>query len=284
MMSSIHISTKVAGLIVTYNPNYELLSEVIESISKQVKRIVIVDNNSLNKAEIKKLISSHSLNDVTFVENSQNYGLAKAMNQGVERIGNGDIDWILFLDQDSVPSESYVTTLFTKIFSEYNGDLKKVLAIRSNETYTNSIMDKMFTASIKVVKSSIMSGSIVRRDVFQRIKFREYFCNDFIDTDFFFEIKRMGGLYLLYDAPLLRHRLGSPIKMFGKEVNYENPVRVYYMVRNSTILTLEGKGGIRLIIVGYSPLLLIVIRNGLKIALVTLLKALKDSILGKCVS
>lgn len=280
MLSSSGSLVKVACLIVTYNPDIKLLENVIDSVSVQINKIVIVDNNSTNQQEIHSLIVVYPANEFIFIENDQNYGTAKAMNQGVEYLRTRDIEWILFLDQDSVPSKSYISTLFGKIFEGYRGDPRKVMAIRSSETYTNSPVDNDFTASIREIKSSIMSGSVVRMNVFRDIKFREYLFMDFVDTNFYYELRKMGGIYLLYDFPLLEHRIGSQIIIFGKKMNYENPKRVYYMIRNSTVLTLEGRGGLKLIFVGYSPLLLIAIKNGLRVALLTLLKALKDSLFG----
>jgi hypothetical protein len=38
----------IVAIIVSYNPKIKRFKRVIESVSKQVRKIIIVDNNSLN--------------------------------------------------------------------------------------------------------------------------------------------------------------------------------------------------------------------------------------------
>ena len=88
------------------------------------------------------------------------------------------------------------------------------------------------------------SGTIIRVKCVKdkRIKIREGFFLDQADFDFFYEIKRLGFLTCIYVDELLEHKLGVPLLIGRKLLIYENSceVRYYLIVRNSTILLLEG--------------------------------------------
>lgn len=49
------IQKKVAAIIITYNPDLTILRESYTSLYKQVDKIILIDNNSTNYQELKKL-------------------------------------------------------------------------------------------------------------------------------------------------------------------------------------------------------------------------------------
>lgn len=52
-------SLKVSALLVSYNPDINRLSEVLNSIHSQVDHLVLVDNGSKNKNDILALIADY---------------------------------------------------------------------------------------------------------------------------------------------------------------------------------------------------------------------------------
>ena len=99
---------KVCVGIVTYNPNIQRLRESIESISKQVNEVVICDNGSFNVNEIKEIVNEYSCD---IIENSDNKGIAFALNELCKYAYENGYGWILTLDQDSVCPMSLVESL-----------------------------------------------------------------------------------------------------------------------------------------------------------------------------
>ena len=91
-------------IIVTYNPEHNLLMRQYESIRKQVSGIVYVDNCSTN------LVLPEG-NMVFHILNRRNEGLGKAQNQGIALARQKGATHILLLDQDSVASPFMVDTL-----------------------------------------------------------------------------------------------------------------------------------------------------------------------------
>lgn len=98
-------STICAG-IVTFNPNIQEIEENIKNLARQVEKIYIVDNCSKNTKFI-SCISQYC----TVIRNSENKGLAVALNQLVQHAQQDKYTHILLFDQDSTITDGYVTSL-----------------------------------------------------------------------------------------------------------------------------------------------------------------------------
>ena len=97
--------------IIIKNFIYNNLFELISTISNQVNYIIIVDNNSSDQLIFKKL----EFEKTYIIFNNQNFGIAKALNQGIKKAITLDCDWVITFDQDSKPK----TNIFP--FSSING-------------------------------------------------------------------------------------------------------------------------------------------------------------------
>ena len=89
-----------AAGIVLFNPDTERLKENISAIAPQVRDVILVDNGSENLTEITALTAEYS--NITYVRNDKNEGLARALNQIVDKAEELGVSWVLTLDQDTV--------------------------------------------------------------------------------------------------------------------------------------------------------------------------------------
>lgn len=80
----------IAG-IVLYNPDLGRLKENIESICKQVDKVILIDNGSDNIREIEDLIKEY-LNCI-LLKNGENMGIAYALNQILKYAYENDVKW-----------------------------------------------------------------------------------------------------------------------------------------------------------------------------------------------
>ena len=99
----------ICCLIITYNPNEDFFN-LINEIKNQVREIIVVDNNS-EKILKERLISFCSNSMTNLILNSENYGIAKALNQGIELAKAKKYEWVLIFDQDSKPFSNAVDIL-----------------------------------------------------------------------------------------------------------------------------------------------------------------------------
>lgn len=219
---------KIATVIVLYNPDLDRLYENINAVIRQTDCVILVDNNSSNIEQIKKMYSSNS--KIHFIFNDKNEGIAKALNQGIELCSEG-YEWVLTLDQDSVVPD-------TMIF-EY----KKYLSLKNVGILTPLICDR--NQKIKYNPKSeyeyldrcITSGSLTNIAVWDKCgKFDERMFIDVVDFEYCYRITwagykiiRINSVQLLHECGKIREIriLGYPIKIFN-----HSALRKYYFARN----------------------------------------------------
>jgi len=123
----------ICAIIVSHNPGEEFLSN-IQSTSSQVDKIVVVNNGSekltpdfFQKTKVEK--------GVYLINNSDNLGQGKALNQGTGWAISQGYEWVLLLDQNSIPEPLMVEELIKAYQAcPYR---EKLGIIASNCTYRN---------------------------------------------------------------------------------------------------------------------------------------------------
>jgi len=224
------IMKKIVAVITTFNPQMERFKCVLDAITNQCIKIIIVDNNSQNFENIKNLCSSY--NNVEIIRNDKNYGLGKALNEGIEFVKNDldHIDYILTLDQDSVV-KCNLREILSKFENIYNKTKVGIINLNSG----NKNGDEYYINNYPII-----SGSIVNPLVFcNGLRYREEFFMDQIDFDFDFQVRRLGYSLFSTATNCLSHQLG--VNKHNNKFSIEPPVRLYLMARNSFILLKERK-------------------------------------------
>ena len=125
--------------ITLYEPDVHRLLENIDAVLPQVDKLICVDNGSKNIAEIKDRIH-WKYPDVEIIENGENLGIARALNQMFEYAEAHVYDWVLTLDQDSVCPEN--------LMEEY----KKHLEIKDVGVLSPKMVDRNFEKEIETEK------------------------------------------------------------------------------------------------------------------------------------
>lgn len=105
----------LATVTVTYNPGLEVLKRQLEAIPPGCMK-VIVDNGSMNQNALRDLLGDSE--SIKLLLSPVNLGLAEAVNRGVAHAASlAGIEYVLLLDQDTVPSEGAVERLFSAMRS-----------------------------------------------------------------------------------------------------------------------------------------------------------------------
>ena len=219
---------KIGALIVTYNPDFDLLKHNINSIKHQVEIVRIVDNGSKNVPGIMELKNS-GLCDV--IINPKNEGLAKALNQGFDSLINDGCNWIITLDQDTSCPNGMVDS-----FKQFTKD---DVGIICPAVFYKGINYKMESnLRYEEIEACMTSANMVRVEAWKRVKgFNEAYFIDYIDNDFCMKL-RLAGYRIIRDwTKYITHELGSGKEYhFGKKViikTIHSPIRYYYMTRNN---------------------------------------------------
>lgn len=211
----------------------------------QVEEIIIVDDGNA-VANVEKLRRwFDGVSKVTVWHQPTNTGIAAALNIGVKIAHEKGYEWMLTLDDDSIPDKGMVERLceyFTRI-----GGPKPVGIIGMNMTVNNCL-----TASNKRAVSPawldkrgiITSGSLFSFRTYTTVgPFREEFFIDSVDYDFCMRARANGFRVIQVQEFGFTHFLGQSerfkLGFFTIDTVSHSPSRLYYDFRNSTILAKE---------------------------------------------
>jgi len=242
------IANKIIGVLWTYNSDVILLAKVIKCLMKSVNTAIVVDNGSRNFTKIEKVLKQFT--NIVLIRLRKNTGV-HALNIGIAEAIKMRAQWILLLDDDTLINPRILKESL-ELYTSLPENIRSRIA-------TISLMEGIPSKWLQCRKKLIayygpwmFSGTLIKAELVSRynILIRESFFLDQADFDFFWKIRNLGYYTTLYVDEGIKHRLGKPfrgprikIPLIGiLEINsYENPLRYYYIIRNSTILLLEKK-------------------------------------------
>jgi rhamnosyltransferase len=239
----------VCAIVVTYHPDAGLPKR-LSSVSAQAGAVVVVDNGSAD-AERSMLREAASDPKIDLVLNPENFGLARAINIGIQRAAALGYSWVLLLDQDSLVDPHMLHTLSAIVASF--PDRERLAVVGSNFRDSNECApgaadrqspDETADDRWEDIDCVITSGSLLPLAAHFAIgPFREEFFIDYVDEEYCLRAKAKGYRIIKSRKHLMSHAIGSPTahRMFGtsKWTTNHGPDRRYYIARNNTVLLRE---------------------------------------------
>lgn len=235
---------KIGVVIITYNV-HEKLYRTVESIEKQVDSILIVDNNSdENTKEIIRNLSKDYNGKLEYIFNSENLGIAKALNQGIQFFENKNFDWVMTMDHDSSASLNMVEKMFntlnkmSEVEKESIGVIGPEVFDKNLDAYTYSVEEG---TSLSYRDTLIQSGTMFRLNVLKKSGcFDEELFIYYVDDDMCRKIRKAGYKIIMVRDALLYHEEGNKIykRFLGRTLTWSGYSRtaLYYIARNSIIM------------------------------------------------
>ena len=222
--------SKICAGIVSFCPEISRLKQSLQSVTAQAEKVFVVDNHSENLSEVKKLVMSFP--NVALLENEQNNGIAKALNQMCELAEKEGYEWILTLDQDSLIPRDLL-----KIFQNYLSEEK--IGIICPAVYYEGWGKKAESGPpTEYVSACMTSASLTKIQAWKEVGgFREEYFIDYVDNEFCMKLRLHQYKVLRINGCQMHHQLGDAgiKKIFGLKLHYttNNPLRLYYMARNN---------------------------------------------------
>ena len=231
---------KVGAVVVTYHPDADVL-ENLRLLQQQVQQTVIVDNGSAPE-ELLALREVATRLGFRVVENGENLGIAKALNQGVECVRDSGCTSVFLFDQDSTITPGYVHTM-TSCFNRSPGmPPLAILVPRYIDRRFGSVLEPPL-ASDGHLEAATTSGSLIPLEVFGTAGFFavELFI-DGVDYEYSLRVRRLGFTIDECREAILLHSPGTPTHHKGplgklfQAANY-SAIRRYYQERNKILVT-----------------------------------------------
>ena len=249
------MNKRVLAVTVCYQPECDLISKSVSALVEQGCDVLLVDNGSSNVADIRATATALACE---LIELDDNLGLGSAHNVGIKYAQNKCYDYVLIMDQDSLPLPNMVSNLLIA-HQQKSSDDKHVSA--TGPTYLNSdngtesffirFGKLKFSRHYRVAKDEddcveadflISSGSLISLDAIGSIGMMdESLFIDHVDTEWFLRAKSKN--YKAYGVvnALMQHGLGEQtheLSLGGRKRNVpqHKPFRYYYIFRNSVLL------------------------------------------------
>ncbi|MDE6859043.1 MAG: glycosyltransferase family 2 protein [Duncaniella sp.] len=238
-------SVIITGIVVLYNPEYNLLKKSIDSVYSQLDYLYVIDNTKgINHADWFQNDSK-----ILYTPLSDNLGIAEAQNIALDKCLDKS-DFIFFLDQDSITPDFLIESLLNKFFQlkksgvnvgaigprpynrdegkKYLGSIKKGIPIGNN---------------LSEVSELINSASLIPVEAFRKAGLMDStLFIDGVDHEWCWRAKYRGNYRFFIDEDtLLSHKLGEGDRHFlWKKVAIPTPFRTYYQYRNFFRLLKRG--------------------------------------------
>ena len=255
--------TKICAVIVAYQPNIAQLSLLVKSLKKQVDHVIIIDNTPKvdqhqNISEFLNQECVDSSFSTSYFGLDDNLGIGYAQNIGIEHSFAFGADYVLLLDQDSIPSPNLVSCLLDSLRSSRKKLINIIAAsprYRDPRTGLSShfivsrfqipcrYKPKYKKAPENIVLASflISSGTLIDAPMLQELRgMRSDYFIDHVDTEWCLRAQHKGYKLIGVHDALMEHSLGEKPRKFWffgmRNVSEHTPLRDYYMFRNTLLM------------------------------------------------
>lgn len=115
---------KINLIIVTYGERFHLLEKTLNAVmyDKNVCKIILVDNGSLNRTEIDSYIEKDKNKKIILIRNDNNEGSAGGFRKGIIEAQKNISDYVLLLDDDNVMEDNWSKYFIDKLNQFHDKD------------------------------------------------------------------------------------------------------------------------------------------------------------------
>lgn len=232
---------KTGCVIVLFNQDDNLISIILEKILEQVNEVYIADNSPLNQAhKFNRYLNVH----YNFL--GGNVGIAKAQNEGIRYFIEKTYDYLIFLDQDSIPPFNLVNELQRELLRLSESGITvgaigpRPYNIRENKAYKGSVRTgKKIKSNLTKVTELISSASLIPIENFLKVGLLDgHLFIDGVDHEWCWRAnQKLKCHFFIVESVKLDHMLGEGDRtLLFKKVAIPTPFRVFYQYRNYFIL------------------------------------------------
>jgi rhamnosyltransferase len=248
------VDGRVCALVVTFEPDPQLLQQMLAAAIPQVDHLLLVDNASsrLHPDESFAVIRDAA---ATVIRLPANVGLAAAQNRGMAWVLENDFEFALLLDQDSIVRPGMAAALKTGLL-ELERSVGPVAAVGPLYVDARTGQGRHFVrfSGYRVQRAAcengtewveadflIASGSLLKMHTYEHIgRFEEGLFIDNIDLEWCFRARAAGYRLFGVCSARMQHALGDEVVRIwlGRwwYVYRHSPLRQYYMARNRVAL------------------------------------------------
>lgn len=239
------MKSSVIGVIVTYQPDCSALAVLIDAVHPQVAHVIVVDNTPGG-------FPCGSDPRVELIGLGRNVGLGAAQNIGIRRAFAFGCDFVLLLDQDSIPAPQMVDALLdaheelvqrglsiaavgprlVDARTQVSQPVVQACGLRMQYVYFDRGNEVLATEFL------IASGCLISQQALEHVGLMdESLFIDQIDVEWALRAQAQGLRVFAVGPAVLTHNLGIGDRRIWflrfHQVPVHAPLRNYYLFRNS---------------------------------------------------
>ncbi|MGL1902337.1 MAG: glycosyltransferase [Fibrobacterales bacterium] len=223
-----HLLNQAVAVVVLYNPHENEFNRIVKH-SKIFAELIVIDNSSTSFKD--RLLG---LPGVQYVGNMQNYGIAKAFNQGLAYANKHSYKYCLMMDQDSEIDKQSVLNLIRSFELKPEAFICTSTIQEYNQSETTQALEESQILQIPVC---ISSGSLVNVSLLEKVGYHdEKMFIDYVDFEICLRAAKFGLYTYQVKGATLKHQLGDQKKheLFGFTFypTHHSALRKYYKTRN----------------------------------------------------
>lgn len=235
--------SKVHAVIVTYQPDVNIVSENVENLiaGQKLDAIHIVDNTP-DGSELDLL-----KRDMVYIYSlDENKGIATAQNVGIQAALLAGADYIVLFDQDSELDVDLIAKLLASMEKAKLQGINlacigpRPLDVFSGRKYRPVIQKEQKVCSeITLCSQIIASGKLIDASVLKKVGLMEEdLFIDGVDHEWCWRAKKYGYAVGIAENAVMEHTLGDARgKFMGISYKIGSAIRMYYQFRNILILS-----------------------------------------------
>jgi rhamnosyltransferase len=241
----------VCAAVISYHPSRSALADLLQRLSEQADRVLLVENASPDQSELIAL--ANSIAGVTVLPQAENRGIAGGINIVWRWAHDHGCRHLVPFDQDSVPAEDMIG----RLVAAYEALVEHGLPVGAVGAQQVSVHDDRPVPFVRFrlplnrrlwrgelpndcveCDFLISSGSLLPVAVLDEVgPMDEALFIDNVDLEWGFRARRAGYRLSGCFAARMGHRIGEAERhLAGLRVRDHAPLRQYYMTRNRIAL------------------------------------------------
>lgn len=245
------MSDRIAGLIITYEPAEDELTNCVFPALSQSDGLLIVDNSvsEAGREHVIRVVAAANRQvagpKIQLICNGENLGLSRALNVGIAWARAHGFDFGLLLDQDSVLGPGTVSALRHVLEVAGRDGLSPILCASNVEVAPSGLQQLMESLlyggqgdsdAPHPTRVAMTSGLLIPTGPSSNaLTFDERLFLDGADHDLSLRLRESGRTLLAVPLARVSHRHGTsasgPAAVLG--LRYSDPDRVYYLTRDT---------------------------------------------------
>ncbi len=229
-------SPRIAAVVVLYGPGPEVL-ENIRTWAGQVELVYALDNTE-ELGGVKGTFAQRLavLENVVYLSQGENVGIARALNIGAELARTAGYDCLLTMDQDSRGDDGLVANLLA-----CRGAGEGVApGIVAPFHVTRAVRRPPPAAEYSEAMTPMTSGCLLDLAAWRDVgPFRDDFFIDFVDNEYCLRLRRSGYRVVRANRAILTHEVGEITRHGPLIATNHSPLRRYYKTRNRFVVFRE---------------------------------------------